>query len=337
MTFTFYITLLILMLLEVIIVFGEAPTTQKILFSSTRDGNWEIYMMNPDGSNQVNLTQRPSDDFEATWSPTGEQILFVSNRDGKNVRDLYLMDPDGSNVKRVFKHKTRMDKRSPAWSPDGKQFVYWSVNHDRHEYDLYLATFGNEKVERLPYCQSPEWSPNGSEIACTVAHPTGRLLKFINLRTRKMVQPIPDKILQWQNAASWAAVGDRLAISGNRHPIPVVLDRDLHNAWNDLTTIYIVNRDGSNLRQLVDEAGPHASMPEISPDGSELIYTQEIKGRQQIFNLDINTGDRKQLTHTGAISRQANIGGDWFDPAFMSLSINPQTNMLTTIWGQLKK
>ena len=47
------------------IVYGNAPTTQKILFSSTRDGNWEIYMMNPDGSNQVNLTQHPSNDYEA--------------------------------------------------------------------------------------------------------------------------------------------------------------------------------------------------------------------------------------------------------------------------------
>ena len=270
------------------------------------------------------------------WSPTGEQILFVSNRDGKNVRDLYLMDPDGSNIRRVFKRRTNADKRSPAWSPDGKQFVYWSVNHHRREYYLYLATFGDENVERLPYCISPEWSPDGSEIACSVTHALGRRIKFINLRTRQMEQPIRDKTLQWQNAPSWSATGDKLAISGNKHPIPVILDRELHNAWNDLTTIYIVNRDGSNLRQLVDEAGPRASMPEISPDGSELIFTQEIKGMQQIFKLNINTGDHTQLTDTGAISRQANIGGDWFDPAYASLSVNPQPNMLTTTWGQLK-
>lgn len=317
-------------------VYGNAPSTQKILFSSTRDGNWEIYMMNPDGSNQVNLTQHPSNDFEAVWSPTGEQILFVSDRGGKGVRDLYLMDSNGSNHRRVFKRKTNVDKRSPAWSPDGNQFVFWSVNHDRHEYDLYLATFGDENVERLPYCMSPEWSPDGSEIACTVSHVSGRRLKYINLRTRKMEQPIRDKTLQWQNTPSWAKTGGRLAISGNKHKIPVELDRDLHNAWNDKTTIYIVNKDGTGLRQLVDEVGPPASIPEISPDGLELIYTQEIIGRQQIFKLNINTGDRIQLTDTGAISRQANIGGDWFDPAFKSLSVNLQTNLITSTWGQLK-
>ena len=84
-------------------VFAEAPKTPKILFTSARDGNYEIYMMNPDGSEQVNLTQHPAIDLDAAWSPTGEQILFVSDRGG--TRDLYLMDADGGNVRRVFKRK----------------------------------------------------------------------------------------------------------------------------------------------------------------------------------------------------------------------------------------
>ena len=63
------------------------PTTPKILFTSARDGNREIYMMNPDGSEQVNLTQHPASDMSAAWSPTGEQILFVSDRQGTRVRE----------------------------------------------------------------------------------------------------------------------------------------------------------------------------------------------------------------------------------------------------------
>ena len=53
--------------------FAKAPTTPKILFTSTRDGNREVYMMNPDGSEQVNLTQHRAADLETVWSPTGEQ------------------------------------------------------------------------------------------------------------------------------------------------------------------------------------------------------------------------------------------------------------------------
>ena len=62
--------------------FAKAPTTPKILFTSTRDGNREIYTMNPDGSEQVRLTQHRGNDLQAVWSPTGEKILFVSDRGG---------------------------------------------------------------------------------------------------------------------------------------------------------------------------------------------------------------------------------------------------------------
>ena len=72
---------------------AQAPGTAKIVFVSARDLNREIYLMNPDGSEQVNLTKNLADDLFPVWSPTGEQILFVSDRDG--IRDLYLMDADG--------------------------------------------------------------------------------------------------------------------------------------------------------------------------------------------------------------------------------------------------
>ena len=82
----------------------------------------EVYIMNPDGSEQVNLTKHPAGDLQAVWSPTGEKILFVSDRGGE--RDLYLMDPDGSKVRRVFKRKIEAWRTSPTWAPDGQQIAY---------------------------------------------------------------------------------------------------------------------------------------------------------------------------------------------------------------------
>ena len=78
-------------------VFAKAPTTPKILFTSTRDGNRDVYTMNPDGSEQVNLTRHRADDQQAVWSPTGETDPFRL-RSRWDARNLYLMDPDGSNV-----------------------------------------------------------------------------------------------------------------------------------------------------------------------------------------------------------------------------------------------
>lgn len=328
----FCIIVLLLMCGTVCELLAKSPTTPKILFTSTRDGNREVYMMNPDGSGQVNLTQHHASDFGAVWSPTGEHILFVSNRQGTRVRDLYLMNADGTNVRRVFKRKIAAWRGSPAWSPDGKQFVYISTDRIRIKSSLYLGTFGEEDAENLPYGGSPAWSPDGKEIACSVGHPKGTRLTFINVRTRERERPIPDKTLRWQRQPSWSAEGDKLAISGNKHPLPVILDRDLHNAWADKYVIYIVNRDGTGLRQLVDEAGADARLPVLSPDGSEVLFTQEINGQYQIFKVDVNSRIRTQLTHI-----HTNTGGDWFDPAYTrTLSVSPQPELLTTTWGELK-
>ena len=337
-----FVTLILLVLnVSVSPIFAKAPTTPKILFTSARDGNREVYMMNPDGSEQVNLTQHPASDMDAVWSPTGEQILFVSDRQGTRVRDLYVMDADGSNVRRVFKKKAKAWREHPTGSPDGKQFAYNYADWDRGEFGLYLGTFGEEDAELLPYGSSPAWSPDGSEIACSVGHAAGTRLTFINVRTQDREQPLPDKVLWWQSMPSWSAVGDRLAIAGNRHPIPVIagLDLDharaLHNAWKNKQSIYIVNRDGTGLRQLVEEAGPYAQYPELSPNGEEVLYTRKINNRLQIFKIDVNSGARTQLTHLGDLS-QANAGGDWFDPVY-ALPVSPQPNLLTTLWGDVKK
>ena len=328
----FSMILLVLMCVGVYQVLGEAPTTPKILFTSQRDGNREVYMMNPDGSEQVNLTQHPASDLNAVWSPTGDKILFVSNRQGTRVRDLYLMDPDGSNVRRVFKQKIKAWRGNATWSPNGKQFAYMYTDRIRRESRLYLGTFGEEDAELLPYGDSPVWSPDGSEIACSKPHPPrGYQLAFINVDTREVAQPLPMKVIQWQFEPSWSASGDKLAFSGIEHPLPVILDRELHNAWKDKQAIFIVNRDGTGLRQLVEEAGPAAHLPALSPDGSEVVYTQEINGQFQIFKLEIDTGVRTQLTHLGW-----NTGGDWFDPTY-ALPVSPQPELLTTTWGELKK
>jgi Tol biopolymer transport system component len=73
----------------------------KIAFTSDRDGNTDIYVMNAqDGSNQTNLTLDPAFDFDPSWSPDGTKIAFTSDRDGNT--DIYVMNAqDGSNQTRL--------------------------------------------------------------------------------------------------------------------------------------------------------------------------------------------------------------------------------------------
>ena len=325
--FVFAISMLLILNLSVSSLFAKAPTTPKILFTSTRDGNREVYTMNPDGSEQVRLTQHRGNDLQAVWSPTGEKILFVSDRGG--VRDLYTMNPDGSNVRRVFKFKTEEWRTDPTWSPDGKQFAYESVDWGRLKITLHIATLGKQDSELFVSGSYPAWSPDGTEIACSFRE----RLTLINIRTGAQRQLLPKNVESFQRDPSWSAAGDKLVFSWNKHPVPPPdAERRLHEEWKNKITIYIINRDGTGLQQLIEEAGPYAQYPALSPDGNEVLYTRAINGDFQIFKLDLNSGVRTQLTHTAAW----NTGGDWFDPAH-ALPVSPQPKLLTTTWGEVKK
>ncbi|MDE0399315.1 MAG: hypothetical protein OXL96_16080 [Candidatus Poribacteria bacterium] len=329
----FSLILLVPMCVGVCQVFAKAPTTPKILFTSARDGNYEVYSMNPDGTEQMNLTEHRGADVDAVWSPTGEQILFVSDRDG--IRDLYLMDPDGDNVRRVFKKDAYRDES--AWSPDGKQIAYTYAEGLGSPSFIYTATLGGQKEELVVRGFFPAWSPDGTEIVYITYVPIGhaRRVTFVDVRTRKLTRLLPKEAMDWQNFPSWLATSDKLVFSWNKHPLPPDFDplKDrFPPAWRNKETIYIVNRDGTDLQQLVDEAGSYAEYPASSPNGDDVLYTQEVDGHFQIFKINVNSGIRTQLTDVAG----RNLGGDWFDPAY-ALPVSPQPHLLTITWGDAKK
>ena len=96
----------------------EKPYEQsKIAFMSSRDGDFDIYVMNADGSEQNNLTNNPARDSSPAWSPDGKKIVFPSDRDGNY--EIYVMDADGSGQKRLTNNSAY--DGAPTWSPDGKK------------------------------------------------------------------------------------------------------------------------------------------------------------------------------------------------------------------------
>ena len=85
----------------------------KIAFTSERDGNQEVYVMDPDGQNQTNLSNNARADFQPAFSADGTKIAFRSTRHGNF--ELYAMDADGQNQSRLTNNAAIDD--NPDWGP----------------------------------------------------------------------------------------------------------------------------------------------------------------------------------------------------------------------------
>lgn len=145
----------------------ETPPIETVLFSSDRDGNFEIYSMRTDGTELRRLTNSPGIDQAPRWSPDGSQVVFSAVRPGAG-REIYVMNADGSNVRRV----TNLGRTAnfPDWSPDGGQIVF-HANRGDGNFDLYVARSDGTDLRRLTssggsYLQ-PRWSPDGGRLAFT--------------------------------------------------------------------------------------------------------------------------------------------------------------------------
>ena len=109
-----------------------SPDGRKICFGSSRTGDFEIYLMNADGSEVERLTRSPGLDVRPAWSPDGSRIAFTSNRDGNY--EIYIMNADGSNPRNVTRAPARDDHA--AWHPDGRLLF---VSDRDGGSDLYLT------------------------------------------------------------------------------------------------------------------------------------------------------------------------------------------------------
>ena len=97
-----------------------SPDGSRIAFQSNRSGNNDIYLMNPDGQEVLQLTSHSATDAAPEWSPDGKRIAFQSNRSGNN--DIWVMDADGGGLVQLTTDP-RADAK-PTWSPDGKRIAF---------------------------------------------------------------------------------------------------------------------------------------------------------------------------------------------------------------------
>jgi len=139
----------------------------------------EIHTINPDGTNEINLTPEGSDDWEPSWSPDGGQIAFVSQfTEGPADYGVYVMNMDGSD-------RTSLDAVGawPAWSPNGGMIAYaWTSDLSWDVYVMNADGTAQTNLTNNPdytHATWPVWAPKGNKIAFTVSSGSGAFLSQV--------------------------------------------------------------------------------------------------------------------------------------------------------------
>ena len=142
-------------------------TNGTIAFTSNRDGNTEIYVMESDGSGQTRRTNNSLiSDREAAWSPDGSKIAFYSDRDVSG--DIWVMNADGSNKRQVTKNGKA--NFAPYFFPDGKRIIFASNMDDPkgRNFDIYKINVDGSGLERITdndtFDGFPMFSPDGKKL-----------------------------------------------------------------------------------------------------------------------------------------------------------------------------
>jgi TolB protein len=141
-----------------------SPDGSRIAFTSNRDGNPEIYVMNRDGSNLRRMTNNPAIDVTPTWSPTGNQLAWVSDRTG--TPHIYIMNADGTGQRLLLSEY--VDR--PTWSSGQfNEIAYAARTGPGYDIKLYSFAKGDsiKLTDGIGSNESPAFSPNGRHIAFT--------------------------------------------------------------------------------------------------------------------------------------------------------------------------
>lgn len=262
----------------------------KIAFSSDRDGNFEIYVMNPDGGGQTRLTQTSTDNLRPTWSPDGTKIAFETNRDGNS--EIYVMNADGTGQTNLTNNPG--DDLEPAWSPDGTKIAFVSNRNGNDEIFVMNADGSNPtNLTNNPADDfNPAWSPSGSKLA------------FASNRDNHF-----DIYTMDSNGGNVARL---TADADVTNP-----DEDLHPSWSPAKItfqsnrdgtdqIYVMNPDGSNQMRLTNNAALDIQ-PSRSSDGAKIAFASTRDDNLEIYVMNADGSNQMRLTNHPASDIQPAI------------------------------
>jgi len=255
----------------------------KIAFTSNQSGNNDIWLMNPDGTNQVNLTQNAADDSDPAFSSNGSKIAFVSDRDGN--LEIYVMNSVGAFPTRITNNAA--GDFDPVFSPDGSKIAFTS-NRDGND-SIYVMNVDGTNVVRLTNSSTdvqPTFSPDGTRIIFARVGGSAIALYSMNADGTNQTQ-LTNFTGEISGQPSFSPDGQKIVFSSVR-----VL------AGHTDPEIYVMNSDGSNQVRLTVSPG-NDEEPAFSPDGSKIAFRSERDGNPEIYEMDATGANQQRITFGG--------------------------------------
>lgn len=266
----------------------------KIVFTSLRDGNYEIYVMNADKSAQTNLTNNGAIDWQPAFSSDGSKIAFTSYRAGlaAGAPDVYVMNADGSALNKLTSAYADV---TPSWSPDGSKIAF-SSNRDG-DYDIYVMNADGSGATNISANDfndaTPVFSPNGNKIAFASTMETQHFELYVMNSDGTGVTRLTNDAADGTNP-DWSPDGSK-----------IVFDRNFD--------VMMMNADGTGVVNLTNH-GAGDVHPAFSPDGTRVLFATNRDFNYEIYNLSLADS---------SVSRMTEASGHDFQPDWASVPPPP--------------
>ncbi len=261
-----------------------------IAFVSDRDGNEEIYLIQPDGSNLARLTDSSAVDRDPAWSADGRQIAFRSRRDGSS--DIFVMQANGAKPVNLARdpQDSLDDEFHPAWHPSGAEFALYTDRYAQsscaaHQLALMPATGGLDNICLLDVPPGNQtsfaWSPDGNSLVFSSSRCDGSGARlYLWERDTNAVYPVTDGALSPALYPAWSHDGRFIAFvsaQGGNHDI------------------YRLNTLDQTLINLTNHPARDTE-PTWSPDDGQLAFVTDRDGNTEIYVMDADGSNPRNIT-----------------------------------------